>query len=97
MDCAEGKTGLCFPILSARIADHAEHTALHGIGTMSCPKCEVLCKELGGNPLKMNETRDYILYREKALRHELAEVACIPEYFQQVGVKIGNNVFGGLE
>ena len=96
MDCAEGKTGLCFPILSARIADHAEHAVLHGIGTMSCPKCEVLCKELGGNPLKMYETRDYILYREKALRHEPAGVASIAEFFQQVGVKIGNNILARL-
>jgi len=36
----------------------------------------------------MYETHDYILYREKALRQELAEVAGIAEYFEQVGVKI---------
>jgi len=97
MDCAEGKRRLCFPILSAWIVDHAEHTALHGIGSKSCPKCEVLCKELGGNPLKMYETRDYILYSEKALRREPAEVAGIAEYFQQVGVKIRNNILAGLD
>jgi len=96
IDCADSKICLCFPTLSAWIADHAEHAALHGIGSKSCPKCEVPCKELGGNPLKMYETRDYILYREKALRHKPAEVAGIAEYFQQVGVKIGNNVFAGL-
>ena len=39
MDCGDGKTHLCFPILAARIADHAEHAALHGIGSKSCPKC----------------------------------------------------------
>jgi len=61
MDCAEGKTRLCFPIFSAWIADHAGHAALHGIGSKSCPKCEIPCKELGGNPLMMYETRDYIL------------------------------------
>jgi len=61
---------------------------LHRIGSKSCPKCEILYKELGGNPLKMYETWDYILYREKTLRHELAEVAGIAEYFQQVGMKI---------
>jgi len=96
MDCADGKTGLRFPILSAWIVDHAEHAALHRIGSRSCPKCEVPCKELGGNPLKMYPTRDYILYREKALRHELAEVAGIAEYFQQMGVKKRNNAFAGL-
>ena len=58
MDCADGKTRLCFPILSAWIADHAEHAALHGIGSKSCPKCEVLSKKLGGNPRKIYEARD---------------------------------------
>ena len=33
MDCADGKTRLCFPILSAWMADHAEHAALNGIGS----------------------------------------------------------------
>ena len=47
-DCADVKTRLGFPILSAWIADHAEHAALHGMGSQSCPKCEVSSKELGG-------------------------------------------------
>jgi len=71
--------------------------AFHRIGSKSCPKCDVLCKELGGNLLKIYETRDYILYREKALRHEPAEVAGIAEYFQQVCVKIGNDVLARLD
>ena len=97
MDCADGKTNLCFPILSAWIADHAENAALQGIGSKSYPKCEVPCEDLSGDPRRMHETRDYMLYREKAFRHELAEVASIAEYFQWLGVKIGNNVFTGLE
>jgi len=97
IDCANGKIRLYFAILAAWIGDRAEHAALHGIGSKSCPNCEVPCKELGGNPLKMYETRDYIRYREQALRHEPAEVASITKYFQQVGVKIGNNVFAQLE
>jgi len=44
----------------------------------------------------MYETRDYILYREKALRYEPAEAASIAEYFQRLGVKIGNKVFTRL-
>jgi len=95
MDCADGKTRLCFPILSAWITDHAEHAALQGIGSKSCPKCEVPCKELSGDQRRMYETHEYMLYREKALRHEPAEVASIAEYFQRLGVKIGNNVFTG--
>jgi len=41
MDWADSNTGLCFPIFSAWIVDHAEHAALQGIGSKSCPKCEV--------------------------------------------------------
>jgi len=59
MDCADGKTCMCFPIMSAWIVDQAERAALHGIGSKSCPKCQVLCKMVGGNPLKMYETSDY--------------------------------------
>jgi len=36
----------------------------------------------------MYETRDYMLYREKAWRHEPAEAAGIAKYFQQLGVQI---------
>jgi len=45
----------------------------------------------------MYETRDYMLYREKALRHEPAEAAGIAEYFQRLGVKLGNTLFTGLD
>jgi len=69
----------------------------HRIGSKSCPKFEVPCKELGGNRLKIYETHDHILYSEKALRHKQAEVPGIAEYFQQVGMKLANNVFAGLD
>ena len=95
MDCADSKTRLCFPILSAWIADHAEHAALHGIGSKSCPKCEIPSKELGENLWKIYEARDYALYWEKAQEQESGE-AGIAEYFQQVGVYIGCNVFAEL-
>ena len=47
----------------------------------------------------MYATRDYILYGEKASRHEVTEAASIAEYFRQVGVKMENNasVFTGLD
>jgi len=61
MDCADSKTRLWFPILSAWIADHAEHEALNRIGSKSYPKCKVSCKEFVGNPLKMYGTSDYLL------------------------------------
>jgi len=97
MDCADGKTRLCFPILSAWIADHAEHGALQRIGSKLCPKCEAPCEELVGDPRRIYETRDYMRSREKALRHEPAEAAGIAEYLQRLGIKIGNNVFIGLD
>jgi len=97
MDCADGKTRLCFPISSAWIADHAEHAALQGIGSKSCPKCEVPCEELGRDPRRIYETRNYMRYREIALWHKPAEAAGIAEYFLRLGVKIGNNVFIGLD
>jgi len=45
----------------------------------------------------MYQTRDYMPYREKALRHEPGEAAGLAEYFQLFGVKIGNNVLTGLD
>ena len=65
MDCEDGQTCLCFPILSAWIADHAEHAALQGIRSKSCPKCEVPCEEFGGDPWRIYETRDYMRYVRK--------------------------------
>jgi len=96
MDCADGKTHRRFPILSAWIADHAEHMTLHGIGSKSCPKCAVPWKELGRNPREVYEIRDYALYEEKATQLESGEAASIREYFQQGRMKIGWNVFTGL-
>jgi len=45
----------------------------------------------------MYETHDYILYREKDLRYQPAEVAGIAQYFPQVAVKIGNDEFAGFD
>jgi len=96
MDCADGKTRFGFPILLTWIADHAEHTTLDGIGSKSCPKCEVPCNELGGNPREVYEVRDYAIYEEKARQLEWGEAGSTREYFRQVGVKLGRNVFSGL-
>ena len=66
MDCTDGKTHLCFPCLSARIADHPEHADLQGIGSKSCPKCEVPCEEFGRDPPRIDDSRDDMRYREQA-------------------------------
>ena len=80
MDWADGKRCLCFPILWALIADHPEYVALHGIGSLLCPKCEVPSKELGGNPPRIYDSRDYTLYWLKA-REQEGGGAGIGEYF----------------
>jgi len=82
MDCADGKTRLCFPILLAWIADHAEHTTFHGIGRKSCPKCEVPCNEVGANPRDVYEVRDYTIYEDKARQLESGEAGSTREYFR---------------
>jgi len=96
IDCAEGKTHFFFPILYVGIADNAEHAALHRIGSKSCSRWEVPCKELCENFLNMHETHDYILYRGKLLWHEPSEVADIAKYFQHLVLKIGNNILARL-
>ena len=65
MNCADGKTRLCFPILSAWIADHAEHTIWNGISSNSCPQCEVPATELGQGLRYIYEPRNYALYPQK--------------------------------
>jgi len=96
MDCTQGKTRLCFPILLVWVSDHAAHVAFQAIGSKSCPKCDVLCQAISGNPRRIYETRHHMPYREKTLRHEPAEPATIAESFPRLGVKIGNNLFVGL-
>ena len=96
MDCADGKTPLCFPILSPLIADHGDHATLHRMGSRFCPRCEVSCKELEENPQKMYKVSDATSYREKALEHQPGEAAAIAQYFQQAGVTIGRNIVTGL-
>jgi len=62
IDSADGKVRLCFPILSAWIADHMENVALHGLKSNACPKCEVPTHELGTNA-KSYRSRDYARYQ----------------------------------
>jgi len=61
IDCADGKAPLCFPILSALIADHMKNVALHWLKSNASPKCKVSTYELGTNATNY-ETRDYARY-----------------------------------
>ena len=96
IDCADGKTLLCFPILSVWIADHAEHTILNGISSRSCPQCEVPATELGQDPRNIYEPSNYAHYAQKAWEYEQTQDTHIADYFNQIGMKIDRNVFFGL-
>ena len=95
MDCSGGKRQLCFPILSAWIADHAENATLHGISSKSCPRCEVSGRELG-DPLRTYNVRDYASYAKRTSVYEETGMANVLEYFRQISVKMGCKVFSGL-
>ena len=96
MDCADGKTRLWFLILSAWIADHAEHTILNGISSKSCPHCEVPATELGQDPRNIYEPRNYTDYAQKAWESEQTQDTNITDYFHQIGMEIDRNVFSGV-
>ena len=96
MDCADGKTRLGFPILSAWIADHAEHPILNGISTKSSPQCEVPATELGLDPRNIYEPRNYAHYAQKTGEYEQTQNTHIADYFHPIGMKIDQNVFFGL-
>ena len=70
MHCADRKTRLCFPILSAGIADHAEHTILNGIRSKSCPQYKLPATELGQDPQGIYEPRNYAHYAQMAWEYE---------------------------
>ena len=96
MDCADGKTRFCFPILSAWIADHAEHTILDGISSKSCPQCEVPASGLGQDPRNIYEPRNYAHYAHKMWEYEQTQDTHIADYFHQIGMKIDRNGFSRL-
>jgi len=95
MDYPDSKTHLCLPILSAWIADHAEHTTLHGICSKSFTEYKFPSSEVGGNLREVYEVHHYPIYEEKARQLESGQAASTQKYFWQVGVKIGCNVFAG--
>ena len=96
MDCVDGKTRLCFPILSAWIANHAEHSLLNRISSKSCPQCEVPATELGQDPQNIYEPRNYAPYAQKPWDYEQTQDTHIADYFHEIGMKIDSNIFSGL-
>jgi len=92
IDCADGKLRRCFPILSAWIADHMGHIALHGPKSNLCPKCEVLPGEFRteGNSYR---ARDYARY-ERCERESASDNS--GTMFETLGIDLEKNVFHGL-
>ena len=92
IDCAEGKVQICFPILSAWIADHEDNLAVHRIKANVCPKCEVLLGKLGTDT-NSHRARDYARYecceRESAMDDSRT-------MFETLGSDLEKNVFHGL-
>jgi len=75
------------------MVDSPRHAAWQGIGTKVCPKYEVLCEELGGDLRWIYETHEYMSYSKNVVRRDRAKAAGIIDYFQQLGVNIGNKVY----
>jgi len=98
VDCADGKIRRCFPILSGWIADHMENVTLHGIKSNACPKCEVSPEELGTGA-NHQRTRDYARYERYERQNSSLgnDSDGARDIFETLGVKIGQNVFNGLE
>lgn len=101
IDCADGKVRRCFPTLAAWIADHMENVALHGVKSNACPKCEVPPDMLGSYFQKQYSARDYATYDR--LEHESRDLGARPRSgdvnitFDALGIKIGQNVFHGIQ
>ena len=94
IDCADGKVRLCFPILSAWIADHMENVALHGLKTNACPKCEVPTNELGTNA-RSYRARDYARYQRYKPENQTSGSETDDDHVMNLG--IGQNIFHGLD
>jgi len=94
IDCADGTVRLCFPILSAWIADHMENVALHALTTNACPKCEVPTNELGTNA-RTYRARDYARYQRDKPENQTSGSETDDDHVMNLG--IGQNIFHELD
>ena len=101
IDCADGRVRKCFPILSAWIADHMENVALQGVKSNACPTCEISSDMLGSPIQDGYRTRDYASYDrlEQEIRDVSGEIhpRDVQTTFDTLGVKVGRNVFHGMQ
>jgi len=64
IECADEKVRLCFPRLSAWIANHLENVTLHNIQQNQCAVCEVQPEQLGFYLRRSAAKRDYRKYED---------------------------------
>ena len=88
IDCADGKTRLCFPLLFTWIADHSEHTILNQISSKLCSQCEAPATQLGQDPRNIYEPRSYAHYAQKRWEYEQSQDTHIANYFLPNWAKI---------
>jgi len=94
IDYADGKVQLCFPILSAWIADHRENVVFHGLKTNACRKCEVPSHELQTNA-RSYRARDYTRYQRYKPENQTSASETDDDHVMNLG--IGQNIFRGLD
>src|SRR5215213_4014120 len=90
MECGDGHTRLCYPRLTAWVADHMEHVDLLGLIPKACPVCEVPPDQLQdwAGPEQYPQ-RDYKAYADEWYEDSLDEEAlqsAAATRLKQVGV-----------
>ena len=93
IDCADGKVRLCFPILSAWIADLMENVALDALKTKACPNYKVPTNELGTNA-RSCRARDYARYQHYKPENQTSGSQTDDDHL--INFPIGHNIFHGL-
>lgn len=96
MDCAAGNVRFYFLSLSARIADHSEHTVLKEISSKSCPLFEVPATGLGQDSRNRYEPRNYAHSVQMRWENKRTQDTQIAHYFDQIEIGIDRKVFTGL-
>jgi len=95
--CADGKVRRCFPILSARVADHMENVTLYLLKSNACPTCEVGAWELGTN-IKNYRARDYARYERYGYENQFqgSKSDCTHVKLRGLDINLDQKVFHEL-
>ena len=72
-----------------------ENVSLHGIKSNICPRCEVPAIELGTN-MKVYPVREYAIYHHYDYENWIGETDHADITPESLGIRLGQNVFYGL-